>query len=391
MIIRRTPEDFFVEERTNVNAGEGPFTLYRLEKKGWTTPDALAAIRRRWKIDGRRLSYGGLKDRHAHTIQHFTILRGPQRKLTHSGIDVTCIGQVSEPFTSEHIQANRFRLVLRRMTETERDHALEQLPIVREVGVPNYFDDQRFGSVAGGGPFMARYLLQGDHDAALRTALTAPYPHDRKEQKLEKRVLKDHWLDWPTAKEKLPRGHARSLVDYLVHHPQDFRGAIARMRPELRGLYLSAYQSGLWNRILAAWLRGALTPEQLLDVELLLGPVPMHRQLTPEQRTTFESLRIALPSPKVRLPEEEPITSAYRAVLEEEGVTLEQFRLKGLKEVFFSRGDRAALCMPESLEWTEAHDDMHPGKNKLTLSFDLPRGSYATLIVKRVSMGPEEE
>src|SRR2546425_8917597 len=36
-----------------------------------------------------------------------------------------------------------------------------------------------------------------------------------------------------------------------VHHPTDFKGALERLRPELRGLYLSAYQSYLWNRMLA--------------------------------------------------------------------------------------------------------------------------------------------
>ena len=36
-----------------------------------------AAVRRRWRIDFRRLSYGGLKDRHAVTSQFLTIFRGP--------------------------------------------------------------------------------------------------------------------------------------------------------------------------------------------------------------------------------------------------------------------------------------------------------------------------
>ena len=32
-----------------------------------------------------------------------------------------------------------------------------------------------------------------------------------------------------------------------------------------------------------------------------------------------------------------------------------------------------------------AADELHPGRRKLVLSFDLPRGSYATLIVKRIT------
>ena len=66
-------------------------------------------------------------------------------------------------------------------------------------------------------------------------------------------------------------------MDYLVHHPEDFAGALARLRPELRGLYLSAYQSHLWNRMLARWLEQHCPPEQLIAVRLQLGDVPMPR------------------------------------------------------------------------------------------------------------------
>ena len=82
MKLKQRPEDFRVEELTDAVAGEtGEFAFYRLDKTGWTTPDALAAIRRRWQIDFRRLSYGGLKDRHAVTSQFLTIFRGPERNL----------------------------------------------------------------------------------------------------------------------------------------------------------------------------------------------------------------------------------------------------------------------------------------------------------------------
>jgi len=64
-------------------------------------------------------------------------------------------------------------------------------------------------------------------------------------------------------------------------------------------------------------------------------------------------------------------------------------QVKGVRELFFSRGDRAALCLPRGLAHEFAADDAHPGRLKLTLAFDLPRGCYATLIVKAV-MRPRE-
>src|SRR5215813_13351702 len=114
MKLKQRPEDFRVEELTAATAGEaGEFAFYRLEKRGWTTPDALAPVRRRWQLDHRRLSYGGLKDRHAHTVQYLTIFHGPRRNLTHHQIRLEYLGQRPAPYTSQDIRANRFRITLR--------------------------------------------------------------------------------------------------------------------------------------------------------------------------------------------------------------------------------------------------------------------------------------
>jgi tRNA pseudouridine13 synthase len=383
MKIKGQPDDFQVEEITAVIPSEGPYALYRLEKRGWSTPDALAALRRRWRVEVRRLSYGGLKDRHAATVQYLTIFHGPRRNLHHHDVSVRYLGQVAAPYTSQDIQANHFRLTLRDLPPAAHPAIEQRLSALAREGVPNYFDDQRFGSVAGaGGEFIARLLVQGRFEDALRLALAAPYEHDRAAQKEEKRLLSAHWGDWPRLKDVLPRGHARSLVDYLRVHPGDFRGAVARLRPELRGLYLSAYQSHLWNRMLAGWLGTHLRPEQLRPVTLRLGSVPFHHGLDDEKRRELAALQLPLPSARLKLEDADPRAELVRAVLTEEGLELRQMQIKGIREMFFSRGERAALCLPRNLTHEFASDENHRGRDKLTLSFELPRGCYATLIVK---------
>jgi tRNA pseudouridine13 synthase len=77
------------------------------------------------------------------------------------------------------------------------------------------------------------------------------------------------------------------------------------------------------------------------------------------------------------------------SVLADEELELRQMQVKGSRELFFSRGERAALCQPSALQAQAAADDLNPGRRKLLLSFELPRGSYATLLVKRLQIeGP---
>jgi tRNA pseudouridine13 synthase len=226
-------------------------------------------------------------------------------------------------------------------------------------------------------------------EEALKLALTAPYEFDRSAEKKQKAILRQHWGDWRECRRLLPVCHARTLVEYLVHRPIDFRGALGRMRGDLMGLYLSAYQSHLWNRYLARWLTQRLPPIKRTDVTLKMDAVPFPRGLSENE---FEELkRLALPLPSARLRYEDAFADApsdwaevLRQTLVEEGIALEQIRLKGLRRPFFSRGERAVLCLPANLEADFAADERHAGRFKATLSFELPRGSYATLMVKRL-------
>jgi tRNA pseudouridine13 synthase len=387
MKLKQQPDDFRVEEITAVAAGtEGTFAFYRMEKRGWSTPDALAAVRRRWQIEPRRLSYGGLKDRHAWTTQYLTINHGPRRGLNHQQITLNYLGQLPAAYTSQDIAANRFRLTLRDLAPQEQAGMEARVRQVAAEGVPNYFDDQRFGSVAGEGEeFIARHLVRGQFEEALRLALGGPYEHDRAEQKREKHVLATYWGNWEVCKEKLPRGHARSLVDYLRVHPGDFRGAVARLRPELRGLYLSAYQSHLWNRMLARWLGQHCRRDQLRPIALRLGDVPLHHTLDADQQAALAKLQLPLPSSRLKMDESDPLYPLMREVLAEESLALRDLQIRGIREMFFSRGERAGLCLPQGFGAAFADDDLHPRRLKAELAFDLPRGCYATLIVKAVT------
>lgn len=385
MKLKQSPDDFEVTEQTDVRPGpEGEFAFYRLVKRGWTTPDALQVIRRRWKVNLERIAYGGLKDRHAHTTQYLTIVRGPERNLAQQGITLTYLGRLKKPFSSADVRANSFTLTLRDLSDSALNSARLALDEVAEVGVPNYFDDQRFSSVAGS-QFIAREMVLGRFEEALRLALTAPYEYDRAEAKREKAILRDCWGNWPVCQERLPRGHVRSLVGYLADNPTDFRGALARLRPELRGLYLSVYQSHLWNRILARWIEQHVPEEERLTLSLRLGPVPAPRAIPAALRPTWESLTLPLPSARLRLDPGAPWAELVEAVMAQEGIALSEMRVRGMDKPFFSKGDRLAILRPANLEHRAEADERHAGRQKLILKFDLPRGVYATMIVKRIT------
>ena len=93
-------------------------------------------------------------------------------------------------------------------------------------------------------------------------------------------------------------------------------------------------------------------------------------------------------SPSGRLDDSSSSPSAIAArVLAEEGLTLHDLKARILKKAYLPGGNRALLLFPQDPSASPSEpDDRFPGQHKLTLTFTLRRGSYATLVIKALSL-----
>jgi tRNA pseudouridine13 synthase len=205
MKLKCRPEDFQVDELTDFAPAAGPFALYRLTKRSIGTPEVIDAVVTRWGIPRRAISFGGLKDRHALTRQHVTIERGPRRELRQTGFEFEYLGQAARPFSSKDIRGNRFAIVMRDFTADALARAEKAL--AETTTLPNYFDDQRFGSLGESGEFIARAWCEQRWERAVWLALADPNEHDRPDDRERKRLLREKWGDWPPSS---PTGPATS-------------------------------------------------------------------------------------------------------------------------------------------------------------------------------------
>lgn len=385
MKVKRRPEDFRVEELIDLAPQRsGAFALYRLTKRSIGTPEAVEAIQRRWGVARQRISYGGLKDKHAETVQHVTIQRGPARDLGESRFRLEYLGQLPRAFGPADIRANRFAIVLRSMSDAGAAAALRDVPPAARDGVPNYFDDQRFGSVGASGEFIGAAWIRGNYERCLWLAFAEPYPFDRADEKQQKEILRDLWGRWGECKAQLGRSHRRSIITFLADRPGDFRGAWARVNVDLRRLYLSAFQSDLWNRLLAAFLQQECGAERLVEVRLKTRSVPFFTELDEALRTRLAAAELPLPAARQKL-EPGPIRDLAERTLGEAGLQWRELRVKYPRDSFFSKGWRRAVLLPENLTARAEADELDPPRTKLLLDFTLPRGAYATILIKRLT------
>ena len=148
--IRSVPEDFRVEEVLGFAAdGEGQHVMLTVEKRGANTHWVAGQLARHAGIPPREVGFAGLKDRHAVTVQHFTLNldRRPEPDWSTLPTDEFKVLQSvrhRRKLRTGALEGNRFRLVLRDLSVPVSD-LLTRLGSIKTRGVPNYFGVQRFG------------------------------------------------------------------------------------------------------------------------------------------------------------------------------------------------------------------------------------------------------
>jgi tRNA pseudouridine13 synthase len=274
--------------------------------------------------------------------------------------------------------ANRFTLVLRDLSAGEVSRIQKRAATLGESGLPNYFDEQRFGSYVPGKDHIGKRILQRDAEGALRAYLTHPFAGDPEPVREFKAFAADRWGDWDALFEAAPRpSNFRSVLTYLRDHPAEYRKALNLITRRLLSIYLSAYQSLLWNRVAARYL------------ETLLGAAPTTVEIAGERLPVYRELLadvdrgVAISLPNHRAAYDPEVAGVVSQVLDEEGLALNDLKARILKRAYLFKGKRRLLLFPEEASITGPEtDERFPGRQSMMASFTLPRGSYATLVLK---------
>lgn len=333
--LRASPEDFRVDEvPAYLPSGAGPHLYLHVEKRGRTTRDALRALAQALGVAERDAGYAGLKDRDAVTTQwlSFPVARDPDpATLEAPGLRVLEVSRHANKLRAGHVRANRFSIAVAG-GDLLRARAAAEALLAR--GLPNFFGPQRFGS-EGRNAEVGRAILAGAATPEARRAA-----HDR----------------------------------------------------FLRRLSLSAYQALLFNRwlaermadgLFAAALRGDVMKK--LDTGGLFtcedpaadGPRVARFEISPAGPMFGHRLRPAAHDALVR---EERILAA-------EGMTLQGFARGGGE----AEGTRRAARLRVEI----ALEPLARAGEGYRATFELSKGSYATVVMRELVKGeaelPDEE
>ena len=384
MRLKTTPEDFRVREQLEwAEVPDGGYVVHRLHKQKLSTPEALSLLVRNAGVERSSIAYAGLKDRQAVTDQFITVERRAV-EVRLPNLLVSPVGTTDKPITSKQSSGNAFAIVVRDLRPTEASQLRRSLPSLVKTGLPNYFDDQRFGSLRHGQGFPMRSVLRGDFERALQQLIAEPSPVAISGDVKLKRALQVRWRDWESCA-RIARGPVyEPLFAHLLKRPDDFRGALQFVPQRLRVIHAFAFQSFLWNRAVSSLLRGGVHGAQRLRIATLAGDLLAWKYLSPEREQKLRAMR----TPLFAVDGDggsEPFRRAMIGELRAAGLQREDFLQHEVPGMIWKQEDRDAFVKPRDVRDVRIEgDDMHSGRVKATLEFALPRGAYATMLIKRL-------
>ena len=392
MKLKVVPQDFIVEEVADleISRARGPYAVYRLTKSSWDTFDLLDLLSRRMGVPRDALSVGGMKDRHGKTTQTITVRstgRCP-KSISDKNFHAELEGYSQSPVSARAVRGNKFSLILRDMTDTEVRWAGINLRAAESTGIPNYYDEQRFGSARHGGGFMGKSIFLGRREEALRLYFLASKHDDQKTRKLKKLVT-EKWGRWSECMGSAFGEYGR-ILSYLSAHPRAFHKALSVIDRRFLVFALNAYQSYLFNEVLRRRIQG-LAEKHAFPIKSLkyaFGTFLFPESLNEAARNELTGMELPVPGYDTEV--EDPVV---RAIVDEvvgaEGIQLSDLRVRQMRRLEIHGIMRPAMTRLGELEGPRVDpDELYPGRMKMSISFFLPRGSYATILIKRISLPP---
>ena len=386
MILKQKPSDFIVEEITSIEIRKEKkdHAIFILEKQELDTFEALRNIAKNLCISLYEIGYAGLKDKHGLTKQYISIpskYNITSKKLEKIKLDF--IGYNNKKIKTGDLKGNRFTITARNIQKVDTPGINSRAKTISEIGVPNYFDSQRFGSVIHN-EFIAKYLIQKNYEQAVKIFLAKYLKSERKKIKDEKRRISANWKNLESI--NVDNRILKTVINEYIK-TKSWIKAYKKIPPNLREMFVNAYQSYLWNECLKEIFKRIIAKERLYNIDYNIGSLLFYKKLIDTEikkiPATFQTIS---PSMKSSSGFEEEI---IKNVLSNENIDFKNMDIEKETGSFFKTRKRDVILKPQEfnvseLEIDEINDKGNKKRFKITLSFILPKGSYATIITKRV-------
>ncbi len=402
--LKKYPEDFIVDERgIDLQESEGDYTIAKVWARNWETNRLIDEFSRKLEINRDAISFSGTKDKRAITTQWISFEVKPERLEELSIPDV----EIKEYFTSHRSlyrgahKGNSFEVIVRDMDEEDIEERIDEIGSqLKDIGgFPNWFGVQRFGTLRPITHTVGKCLIMNDFEEAVRTYVANPMEGEEESCYRAREFLEETW-DFEEALNRYPDvlTFERKMLMHLAENPRDYIGALRRLPHNLLMMFVHAYQSYLFNRMITERLEEGL---QLKDVQVGDFLLPADEDGLPVKSNLVEVEERNLEKASSMVKNGKAYVSAplfghksefskgkqgeiEREIIESEDIEREDFIIPRISSIS-STGTRREIFAPAGdLQWELKNGGLY-------LSFYLNKGSYATTLLREFMKLPPEK
>ncbi|MCX6657494.1 MAG: tRNA pseudouridine(13) synthase TruD [Euryarchaeota archaeon] len=395
--LRKTPEDFQVDEISILPPAdpEGKFVIANVWHRNWEANRLVRRLGSNLRIGRAKIGFAGTKDGRSVSTQlmSFNAPIEAVQSLAIPDVEILDAYRARRMISIGDLVGNRFKIGV-----ADIDAGVDAKAICDSVkakldsigGFPNFFGIQRFGSVRPITHLIGKDLIRGDFEGAVMRYVANPMDEEGSEANDARRALQET-RDFERAFREFPMklSFERTMIGHIKDNPTDYLGALRLLPYNLLMMFVHAYQSHLFNRILSERIRKGMSLREPEVGDLVL---PLSKTNVPDHDNsilvTVDNLEKATRNAR----EGKAFVSGLlygtesvfadgrmgeieRKIVEAEEISKLDFQIVGLREAS-SKGSRREIL--------SSYKDLAiiVGEGEATFQFTLTKGCYATTLMR---------
>jgi len=395
--LRKTPEDFQVDEISILPPAdpEGKFVIAKVWHRNWEANRLVRRLGSNLRIGRAKIGFAGTKDGRSVSTQlmSFNAPIEAVQSLAIPDVEIHDAYRARRMISIGDLVGNRFKIGV-----ADIDAGVDAKTICDSVkakldsigGFPNFFGIQRFGSVRPITHLIGKDLIRGDFEGAVMRYVANPMEEEASEANDARRALQET-RDFERAFREFPMklSFERTMIGHIKDKPADYVGALRLLPYNLLMMFVHAYQSFLFNRILSERIRKGMSLREPEVGDLVL---PLSKTNVPDHDNSIlvsvDNLEKATRNAK----EGKAFVSGLlygtesvfadgkmgeieRKIVEAEKISKLDFQIVGLREASSKGSRREILSSYKDLA-------INVGEGDATFQFTLTKGCYATTLMR---------
>jgi len=332
---------------------------------------ALKSIANKQGFSIKRLGFAGTKDKRAVTAQHITIFDPSIDRLKQfrdKNVFLHSFGWSDKKLELGDLDKNYFEIIIRGIDE-KKDLKKITTQIKKDIkdGIPNFFGEQRFGSVRSSNHLIGKLFFEGKTKDAVELFLTGTSDNEPENTTTARELVKQG--NFKEAIRTFPKEnkYEKAILNTLIKNPNDYNNAWTQIPKTLAYLFVHAYQSHLFNLYLEKRIKEFKNPLEKQNGDILdeqgfvLGP--LYGYSTEFATGEIEKLE--------------------QNILNLEDFTPQHFKVKNFPMLSVEGARRRIKLDVQEFKILDiSADEFNENCQEFKISFILDKGNYATTVTE---------